>query len=158
MLPPHLSFISPTHPARAICGSHCWKFSPSRIGALNSAVECHLHTVEVAGSNPAAPTKNQALTACFARGFVAFGSYRRVPLRNSRRDLLPFMSIKRTEPTILFTLSGSFPCRAGIQTEAGCQTALAPRSFPSAQHAGRRHKGGALPNLAVRTPISADAT
>ena len=24
--------------------------------ALNSAVECHLHTVEVAGSNPAAPT------------------------------------------------------------------------------------------------------
>lgn len=26
-------------------------------GALNSAVECHLHTVEVAGSNPAAPTK-----------------------------------------------------------------------------------------------------
>src|ERR1017187_6318578 len=29
---------------------------PSR--ALNSAVECHLHTVEVAGSNPAAPTIN----------------------------------------------------------------------------------------------------
>ena len=28
-------------------------------GALNSAVECHLHTVEVAGSNPAAPTINQ---------------------------------------------------------------------------------------------------
>jgi hypothetical protein len=27
-----------------------------RIRALNSAVECHLHTVEVAGSNPAAPT------------------------------------------------------------------------------------------------------
>src|SRR5580692_7224752 len=26
-------------------------------GALNSAVECHLHTVEVAGSNPAAPTR-----------------------------------------------------------------------------------------------------
>jgi hypothetical protein len=25
-------------------------------GALNSAVECHLHTVEVVGSNPAAPT------------------------------------------------------------------------------------------------------
>src|ERR1039458_129135 len=28
------------------------------IRALNSAVECHLHTVEVAGSNPAAPTKS----------------------------------------------------------------------------------------------------
>ena len=28
----------------------------SPIWALNSAVECHLHTVEVAGSNPAAPT------------------------------------------------------------------------------------------------------
>ena len=25
-------------------------------GAINSAVECHLHTVEVAGSNPASPT------------------------------------------------------------------------------------------------------
>jgi hypothetical protein len=25
--------------------------------ALNSAVECHLHTVEVIGSNPIAPTK-----------------------------------------------------------------------------------------------------
>ena len=33
------------------------QLSPSIIGALNSAVECHLHTVEVAGSNPAAPTK-----------------------------------------------------------------------------------------------------
>jgi hypothetical protein len=29
---------------------------PALSGALNSAVECHLHTVEVAGSNPAAPT------------------------------------------------------------------------------------------------------
>ena len=31
-------------------------FCPPPFGALNSAVECHLHTVEVAGSNPAAPT------------------------------------------------------------------------------------------------------
>ena len=28
----------------------------TRVGALNSAVECHLHTVEVTGSNPVAPT------------------------------------------------------------------------------------------------------
>jgi hypothetical protein len=27
--------------------------------ALNSAVECHPHTVEVIGSNPIAPTNNQ---------------------------------------------------------------------------------------------------
>ena len=33
-------------------------FCPVPFGALNSAVECHLHTVEVAGSNPAAPTIN----------------------------------------------------------------------------------------------------
>ncbi len=26
------------------------------LGAHNSAVECHLHTVEVVGSNPAVPT------------------------------------------------------------------------------------------------------
>ena len=31
--------------------------------ALNSAVECHLHTVEVIGSNPIAPTiKSQPMT------------------------------------------------------------------------------------------------
>src|SRR5208337_3997114 len=35
-------------PAGAPCAGPSW--------ALNSAVECHLHTVEVAGSNPAAPT------------------------------------------------------------------------------------------------------
>ncbi len=29
-----------------------------RCGAHNSAVECHLHTVEVVGSNPAVPTIN----------------------------------------------------------------------------------------------------
>ena len=29
--------------------------------ALNSAVECHLHTVEVTGSNPVAPTINISL-------------------------------------------------------------------------------------------------
>ena len=28
----------------------------ARLWALNSAVECHLHTVEVIGSNPIAPT------------------------------------------------------------------------------------------------------
>ena len=28
------------------------------VRALNSAVECHLHTVEVVGSNPTAPTIN----------------------------------------------------------------------------------------------------
>jgi hypothetical protein len=36
---------------------------PTTLRALNSAVECHLHTVEVIGSNPIAPTillkKNQ---------------------------------------------------------------------------------------------------
>ena len=31
----------------------------ARKWALNSAVECHLHTVEVIGSNPIAPTINQ---------------------------------------------------------------------------------------------------
>lgn len=28
----------------------------ANLWALNSAVECHLHTVEVTGSNPVAPT------------------------------------------------------------------------------------------------------
>ena len=43
------------------CYSNPWdaplaQLLPVLVGALNSAVECHLHTVEVAGSNPAAPT------------------------------------------------------------------------------------------------------
>ncbi len=41
-------------------------------GALNSAVECHLHTVEVAGSNPAAPTNKTLLfNDLLARAFRA---------------------------------------------------------------------------------------
>src|SRR4051812_33305815 len=34
----------------------CFTFKLTR--ALNSAVECHLHTVEVVGSSPTAPTKS----------------------------------------------------------------------------------------------------
>jgi hypothetical protein len=40
--------------------------------ALNSAVECHLHTVEVAGSNPAAPTINIAESMIYGAGIGAF--------------------------------------------------------------------------------------
>ena len=36
--------------------------------ALNSAVECHLHTVEVAGSNPAAPTIESTTCRHFSIG------------------------------------------------------------------------------------------
>ena len=41
-------------------------------GALNSAVECHLHTVEVAGSNPAAPTINIAESMIYGAGIGAY--------------------------------------------------------------------------------------
>src|ERR1700679_3644557 len=33
----------------------------ARCRAHNSAVECHLHTVEVVGSNPAVPTKSNSI-------------------------------------------------------------------------------------------------
>jgi hypothetical protein len=40
--------------------------------ALNSAVECHLHTVEVAGSNPAAPTITNFLSdTCMCRQLLS---------------------------------------------------------------------------------------
>ena len=42
-------------PAR-IAGFDLW--------ALNSAVECHLHTVEVIGSNPIAPTTPECQGKC----------------------------------------------------------------------------------------------
>ena len=37
----------------------CYNIAADSPWALNSAVECHLHTVEVIGSNPIAPTSNQ---------------------------------------------------------------------------------------------------
>jgi hypothetical protein len=37
----------------------CYNIAADQGRALNSAVECHLHTVEVIGSNPIAPTSNQ---------------------------------------------------------------------------------------------------
>ena len=40
--------------------------------AHNSAVECHLHTVEVVGSNPAVPTK------------IRFRDIRRHPVKNDK--------------------------------------------------------------------------
>src|SRR5271155_6054022 len=36
--------------------------------ALNSAVECHLHTVEVIGSNPIAPTNSSSFLFSLLRG------------------------------------------------------------------------------------------
>src|ERR1035438_5806998 len=41
--------------------------------ALNSAVECHLHTVEVTGSNPVAPTIQLTVAKWFEQ-FRVFGS------------------------------------------------------------------------------------
>ena len=40
--------------------------------ALNSAVECHLHTVEVIGSNPIAPTifSSTCRQPCYSRGSI----------------------------------------------------------------------------------------
>ena len=51
-------------------------------GALNSAVECHLHTVEVAGSNPAAPTIESHKSNNFER-LVARGDAARYVTRTS---------------------------------------------------------------------------
>jgi hypothetical protein len=45
---------------------------PALFGALNSAVECHLHTVEVAGSNPAAPTIESTTYRIYPCNVVAF--------------------------------------------------------------------------------------
>ena len=75
--------------------------SQSLFWALNSAVECHLHTVEVAGSNPAAPTSLRLLRRLrlgmpferrrlSRRSFSEGGPYRllrRLRLGLSRRSL-----------------------------------------------------------------------
>src|SRR5208282_5645100 len=41
---------------------------PQHKWALNSAVECHLHTVEVIGSNPIAPTNSSSFLFSLLRG------------------------------------------------------------------------------------------
>ena len=47
--------------SHAVDGSGC-NWLNKKGWALNSAVECHLHTVEVTGSNPVAPTMNSPAT------------------------------------------------------------------------------------------------
>src|SRR5271169_5152653 len=46
------------HRSQTVDGNDCNCLNRNR-WALNSAVECHPHTVEVIGSNPIAPTINQ---------------------------------------------------------------------------------------------------
>ena len=64
--------------------------------ALNSAVECHLHTVEVIGSNPIAPTNSHF---CFQRILERKGS-------TGERPLAPISISQTTErrsPTLLLS-------------------------------------------------------
>ena len=44
----------------------CYDGVAAKNWALNSAVECHLHTVEVIGSNPIAPTTSHPERSLFA--------------------------------------------------------------------------------------------
>ena len=48
----------------------CYNIAADSGWALNSAVECHLHTVEVIGSNPIAPTSNRLVLLSAIRGFL----------------------------------------------------------------------------------------
>lgn len=50
--------------------------------AINSAVECHLHTVEVVGSNPISPTKPISGVSELFRGPLMFY----LDLRMRRKD------------------------------------------------------------------------
>src|SRR5215472_11278183 len=58
---------------------------PSRclpLRALNSAVECHLHTVEVIGSNPIAPTMESTTYDRFPGAIAKFTKDAKAPLPN----------------------------------------------------------------------------
>ena len=66
-----------THTAAVICRAH------------NSAVECHLHTVEVVGSNPAVPTipkSNPTYLACFARALLRSGKAEAAAVRPIKQE------------------------------------------------------------------------
>ena|SRR5580698_5484748 len=71
--------------------------------ALNSAVECHLHTVEVAGSNPAAPTIESTTYGLLFGRFSSICSKLTIPFLESP----PFLIFSNIDPTISWTLSGS---------------------------------------------------
>ena len=57
--------LSWTKPAKKLF--LCYNIAADSGWALNSAVECHLHTVEVIGSNPIAPTSNQLVLLRLSR-------------------------------------------------------------------------------------------
>ena len=58
--------------------------------ALNSAVECHLHTVEVIGSNPIAPT-------IFSMG-CGFGNHSGIKARRAILELAALISSEAVSP------------------------------------------------------------
>jgi hypothetical protein len=86
--------------------------------ALNSAVECHLHTVEVIGSNPIAPTIFSItckLSCCF-RGSIWVQQAHNAPLRRAfcwrhclnvlvHRDADICMAHERLHNSYIFTVS-----------------------------------------------------
>ncbi len=86
----------------------------AKYGAHNSAVECHLHTVEVVGSNPAVPTNPFNNLAGMRSAFAAFCG-------KSSDDVFspPFVSIVYTDPTISCTLSGAPACTRWPSCRAG---------------------------------------
>ena len=80
-------------------------------------VECHLHTVEVVGSNPAAPTNSfNNLDDVTVEAFATFCG-------KSSDDVIsspPFVSIAYTDPTIDCTLSGN-SCMYSLAVVSGLE-------------------------------------
>ena len=66
--------------------------------ALNSAVECHLHTVEVVGSNPTAPTIPQQLATASPANWVQSGPH----WGPSRQSAMPATDPGVTRPSAAF--------------------------------------------------------
>ena len=82
----------------------------SRAWALNSAVECHPHTVEVVGSNPTAPTIFASGAGLYGKLYSPCGAFRKLEDRKASSGVnLPyFQQLTVRLLTCIETGQGSF--------------------------------------------------
>ena len=89
--------------------------------AHNSAVECHLHTVEVVGSNPTAPTISFGSFVAAATQDFACGLRRPQP-GSSSNPTAPELMVYHTEPGKVPALESVFKDVSKLQAKHGLKT------------------------------------
>ena len=106
--------------------------------ALNSAVECHLHTVEVIGSNPIAPTNHHPALQTSPHAYRVSGDYnspRRSFFPASERFAAIHLTCRSSPLPVKLPGFGPMPAHGSLSAAAqragsGSGCVLATSSFP----------------------------